>query len=230
MLGPEGALEVTQFRLFIYRQRTVRSGGERQGWRVPLEMKMAVPKLEPDCKTRLFVPHWEPWAALQKVASSGDFIWYAFFSLGSANVHLLRLWFWVESGEKQTWCSLSPPAGSQGRFPETDTHIWAMKWLQIKWRQRGLLWKQGRKLQFCVFFFHSKRQIQSNGILIYRDIYIRYRHICIYTRPSTRGFSWLHTMAKQKWKTWKKEVDSISMIQPAICYGIQGDSFSHTLA
>lgn len=28
----------------------------------------------------------------------------------------------------------------------------------------------------------------------------------------------------------KKKVDSISMIQLAICYGIQGDSFSHTLA
>lgn len=31
-------------------------------------------------------------------------------------------------------------------------------------------------------------------------------------------------------KLEKKKLDSISMIQLAICYGIQGDRFSHTLA
>lgn len=57
-----------------------------------------------------------------------------FVCLGSANSHLFGLWFWVESVENPVWCSLSPSAGSQGWFPETDTDIWAMKWLQIRWR------------------------------------------------------------------------------------------------
>lgn len=36
--------------------------------------------------------------------------------------------------------------------------------------------------------------------------------------------------SKKNGKLGKKKVDSISMIQLAICCGIQGDSFSHTLA
>lgn len=43
--------------------------------------------------------------------------------------------------------------------------------------------------------FSSKRQNQSNGSL---NMYIMYIPI---PPPPTLGFSWLHTMAKQKWKT-----------------------------
>lgn len=82
-----------------------------------------------------------------------------------------------------------------------------------------------------LFFPPQKRQIQSNGILIYRDIYIIYRSTYMYTYipPSTPGLLATHN-GKAKMENLKKKVDSISMIQPAICYSIQGDSFSHTLA
>ena len=95
------------------------------------------------------------------------------------------------------------------------------------------MWVALETKQKATIFF-SNRQSQSNGSLnIYICIHINYiSNSSITPHPPPPGFSWLHTMAKQKWKTWKKKkkVDSISMIQLAICYGIQGDSFSHTLA
>lgn len=51
-----------------------------------------------------------------------------------------------------------------------------------------------------------------------------------YIAPLTSWFLLATHNGKAKMENLKKKVDSISMIQLAICYGIQGDSFSHTLA
>ena len=62
------------------------------------------------------------------------------------------------------------------------------------------------------FFLKQAKPIQWKLEYIYMYTYKLYFQLL--PHPPPPGFSWLHTMAKQKWKTWeKKKVDSISMIQ-----------------
>lgn len=89
-------------------------------------------------------------------------------------------------------------------------------WVALETKQKATIFlKQAKPIQWKLEYIYMYINYISNSS----------------PHPPPPGFSWLHTMA-QKWKTWekKKKVDSISMIQLAICYGIQGDSFSHTLA
>lgn len=92
------------------------------------------------------------------------------------------------------------------------------------------MWVALETKQKATIFF-SNRQSQSNGSL---NIYI-----CIHINYISNSSPTPHLLVSLGYTQWqskngklgkKKKVDSISMIQLAICYGIQGDSFSHTLA
>ena len=96
------------------------------------------------------------------------------------------------------------------------------------------MWVALETKQKATIFF-SNRQSQSNGSLnIYMYTYKLYFQLLHHSPPPTSWFLLAAHNGKAKMENLKKKkkakVDSISMIQLAICYGIQGDSFSHTLA
>ena len=82
------------------------------------------------------------------------------------------------------------------------------------------------------FFLKQAKPIQWKLEYIYMYTYKLYFQLLHHPPPSTSWFLLATHNGKAKMENLekKKKVDSISMIQLAICYGIQGDSFSHTLA
>lgn len=90
MLGPKGTVEVIQFPLLMYRQITVCKGVMGEGWDSSRDEDDSV-EIRTGLQSRAVCATGGALGHLVEVASSGEVIWFVFFSLGSANVHLFRL-------------------------------------------------------------------------------------------------------------------------------------------